>query len=70
MAATLAFDDQQPTVGYNFVVGRQKADPNTKKTSREGFSLVLSDATASKATLEEKWSSVLVESVILLNLER
>ena len=70
MAATLAFDDQQPTVGYNFVVGRQKTDTKIEKMSRERISLVLSDATASKATLEEKWSSVLIESVILLNLER
>ena len=70
MAATLAFDDQQPTVGYNFVVGGQKTDTKIEKMSRERISLVLSDATALKATLEEKWSSVLIESVILLNLER
>ena len=48
----------------------KKTDTKIEKMSRERISLVLSDATASKATLEEKWSSVLIESVILLNLER
>ena len=31
MAATLAFDDQQPTVGYNFVVGGQKDGHEDRK---------------------------------------
>ena len=67
MAATLALDDQQPTVGFTFIAVGKKEDGQNyqEKTSREKISLVLSNATALKAALEEKWSSALFESVIL-----
>ena len=67
MAATLAFDVQQPTVGYIFLAiekrGGNKVIRHHKKGSRESTSLVTRRCHGFKAALGKEWCMGLMSSL-------